>query len=190
MDLDAHPFFEQVRRRRRAEGLTQSALAGEVGCTQSAVSMFESGRSDALSAETRKRIAERLGLEAPAARAAGAASGEGELLREVCKYCPVDDCPSNVPYAVRGALHFKPALVAAPADRPTYCAWCGEVLESACPNPACGAAVTAGAFCRICGTRYVPVTRAMRGPLDEYVARRREEIRDLDRLTAVERYGA
>ena len=122
MDLDAHPFFGQVRRRRRSEGLTQSELAGEVGCTQSAVSMFESGRLDALSAETQHRIAKRLGLEPPAERAGGSGSDAVKRAQTVCKYCPVDDCPSNVPYAVRGALHFKPSLMEAVADTPTYCA--------------------------------------------------------------------
>ena len=43
---------------RRAKGLRQTELAAQVGCTQSALSMFESGQPTKLSEETVKKLSD------------------------------------------------------------------------------------------------------------------------------------
>ena len=58
-------LYEQIRLARRQQGMTQSQLAREVHCSQSAISMYESGHLDALAGKTVKTIADRFGLEVP-----------------------------------------------------------------------------------------------------------------------------
>ncbi len=139
----------QLREARRAKGVTQAELAQRVGCQQSAISMMEAGRVTALAPETRARIAAELGvlLEAGTSECAVAAAPA-----RVRAFCPDPDCPSNVPFVVSGALVFWPRGESVAGDR--HCACCGEVLARSCGR--CGAAVTAGACCRDCGTAYVP----------------------------------
>ena len=48
-----HEFFRRIR---REKGITQTELARLAGCTQSAVSMFESGRHDAVNDTARRQI--------------------------------------------------------------------------------------------------------------------------------------
>ena len=48
---------------RRALGLTQTALAQEIGCHQAALSMFEKGNPTKLSEEYVNRLSARLGLD-------------------------------------------------------------------------------------------------------------------------------
>ena len=62
----SEPLHLVLRRARQAANLRQTALAQQVGCTQSALSMFEGGRASALSAETVRKVAETLGVELPA----------------------------------------------------------------------------------------------------------------------------
>ena len=45
-------FCRQLAKARREKGMTQSALAGAVGCKQSAISMLESGQSVKIAQET------------------------------------------------------------------------------------------------------------------------------------------
>lgn len=146
------PLHEVLWRARRRKGMTQSELAKAVNCAQSAISMFEAGRSDALSKERVAAIAEKLGvdLSAGALASAGSAAGERRL-----KFCPVPQCPSNVAFAVAGRACFLPALVEAAADEKTRCLFCGRVLEDACPNEKCRAPVGEGVSCASCGLPYV-----------------------------------
>ena len=60
-------IFKQLRKARIAAGLTQAALAGQVGCTQSAVSMMEAGRPEALSRESLEKLAKVLNVTLPEA---------------------------------------------------------------------------------------------------------------------------
>jgi DNA-binding XRE family transcriptional regulator len=138
----------KLREARRAQGLTQAELAQRVGCQQSAVSMMEAGRVTALAPETRARIAAELGLrlEGVATERATAAAPV-----RVPAFCPEPDCPSNVPFVVNGELVFWPRGASVGGER--HCVCCGEVLARICGT--CGAAVTAGACCRDCGTAYV-----------------------------------
>ncbi len=127
--------------------MTQSALASAAGCRQSAVSMMERGREDALSYATLEKIAELLGVELPADFAPVAShypvTGAGR------GYCPAFDCPSNSPYVVGGELFLLPSL----DSGGKYCRYCGELLEFRCPG--CGSPVGDGACCVLCGAAYV-----------------------------------
>jgi DNA-binding XRE family transcriptional regulator len=181
-------LYKQIRLARRQRGMTQSQLAREVHCSQSAISMYESGHLDALADKTVKLIADLMGLEIPD-DASSDAAGEPVALASR-KYCPVDDCPSNIPYVAGGGLHFKPTLVEGPVNEPSHCGFCGEVLESACPQDGCGAPLNEGGVCERCGVSYVPVTRMMRGSLDEWVARRREQIGELWTMSRTRKFGA
>lgn len=169
-------FHELLLAARRAAGMTQSELARKVGCQQSAISMFESGRPDSLSEEKVKTLAKVLGVDpaAPPSVPAGPVRP-----RSVLKYCPVDDCPSNVPYAVRGQVCLAPTLVMAEAAERTHCRDCGELLESACPNDGCGAPVSPGAFCPSCGAPYVTPGGLAPEDVDEWIAERRAAIAQL-----------
>jgi transcriptional regulator with XRE-family HTH domain len=146
---------ELVRNARRAKGLTQSELAARVKCKQSAVSMFEAGRTNVLAAETIAQIAKILDIDIKSMPAAGAGATVAEA-RLTLKYCPIDECPSNVPYVVHGTVHLMPKVVTAAEDEKTRCRYCGEILECHCPNAECAARVEAGAFCPWCGAEYVP----------------------------------
>lgn len=140
----------QIREARQRRHLSQSALARLAGCKQSALSMYEGGRTTALGAQAVARICEELGLVAP---------GEGELAQAPSPsvgervFCPNAACPSNLAVALgEGRVALVPRGHVAGADE-VHCAWCGEVLERACPE--CGAPLNAGAFCARCGAAYL-----------------------------------
>lgn len=143
-----------LRQARRAKGLTQSELAARVKCKQSAISMFEAGRTSVLSTETVSQIAKALDIDIKSVPAAPEAEN-GAARRLTLKFCPVDECPSNVPYVVHGSIHLLPRMVNAPQEEKTRCRYCGEILESHCPNAECAARVESGAFCPWCGAEYV-----------------------------------
>ena len=139
----------QIREARLRRHLSQSALARQVGCKQSALSMYEGGRAAALSAETVGKLCAALGLLPPT---------EAELAEEAARpqgtrvYCPNPDCPSNLPVRVGESVVLVPHGHLA-QEGEVHCAWCGEVLERACPE--CGAPLNAGAHCVRCGTAYL-----------------------------------
>lgn len=137
---------------RRRRGLTQSELARQAGCRQSAVSMFERGHANALARPTIDALLKLLEIELPAADSHTASSPAALPSSTTAhRYCPVFDCPSNVPFTVQGALLIKPQTQ--PAANARHCAFCGELLENACPE--CGAAVSGGACCAQCGSPYI-----------------------------------
>ena len=131
---------------RRALGITQKALAAEIGCQQPALSMFESGIPTKLSEEYVKKIAERLGLDLKEMKSWAAESDDGPMV--AVGFCPERECPSNAAYDVRGHTFYRVTL-----QKGRYCAHCGEVLVSRCPE--CGAPLNEGACCTSCGSAYV-----------------------------------
>ncbi len=146
----------QLRDARRQAGLSQQVLAAEVGCKQSALSMFEQGRPTKLSTEVVEKLAQCLGVSltaaapspgapTPAPAAPNYAPGSG--------FCPNPQCPSNRAYQVAGRALYSPDRSAADPIGGRFCAVCGEVLERLCPN--CGAWVHAGAVCSHCGQPYI-----------------------------------
>ena len=168
---------------RRAKGLRQTELAARIGCTQSALSMFEGGQPTKISKETVKKLSEFLGVplldETPAA-AAPAPLGSCENQIAVPGFCPNDQCPSNVPYVVNGRLLYRPSRKAASPTGGTRCVQCGELLEMNCP--ACGAPLNDGACCATCGAAYVTPTLADGLDVAAYAKMRRAEITELREL--------
>lgn len=153
MQANLQPAFHlAVRNARRAANLRQGELAAKVGCTQSALSMFESGKAGVVARETVAKIAEALGLELPADIGGGVISAAAPALSlapaiERVVFCPNFQCLSNIPYTIGGQMLFMPLRSAGCGHR---CALCGEIMEVACP--ACGAPVAkAGGCCGECG---------------------------------------
>lgn len=139
---------------RRKEGLSQSALAEEVGCMQSAISMFEKGNVTKLSEETIQKLSKRLNVPLQDENTSlNSNNGDISFTNIVYGFCPDCSCPSNVPYLAGGRLFFRPSRHLASPAGGKRCALCGEVLELRCP--VCGAALNDGACCGICGTAYV-----------------------------------
>jgi DNA-binding Xre family transcriptional regulator len=162
----------RLRDARRVKGLSQHALAREAGCTQSAVSMMELGRPDAVSRETLRKIGALLDIEVGEPDAARPSEGAFTATGgRVC--CPQAECPSNVPFAVAGSVVFLPGPQ--PAGRAGgYCGFCGEVLLTACP--VCARPLGAGGHCRDCGAAYVNPPAAPGLTPDAWVAERRKQI--------------
>lgn len=145
---------EQIKTARLHRHLSQSALARQVGCKQSALSMFEGGKSTALSAQVIGKLCDTLGLLPPTA---AELSAEEELRRSQVQqgervFCPNPECPCNLPMMVGGRVVLVPKAHHATQGE-VHCAWCGEVLERLCPE--CGAPINPGVFCSHCGSAYL-----------------------------------
>jgi transcriptional regulator with XRE-family HTH domain len=172
----SHEICKQIAQARREKGLTQTALAAEVGCKQSAISMLEAGQASKLSKENIEKIAAVLGLtiltSAPKMiPAIGTAQG----------FCPNALCPSNTPYLVQDQLIFHPRL-----QHGKHCAFCAELLETRCPN--CIKPIhTEGAYCSHCGEARVTNTLPPEMPTLAWVVERRRELIELHQLTGTSR---
>lgn len=166
---------------RREKGLTQSALAGKVGCKQSAISMFEAGLATKLSDETVAKIAKFLGVDISASSESPAMTVSVPANLPVHGFCPSCHCPSNVPYVVEDRLFFRPVRSLSSPTGGARCAQCGEVLETRCP--ACGAPLNDGACCAVCGTPYVTPALPPGTDLAAYALARRAELTALRALT-------
>ena len=141
----------RIKEARRKAGISQSILASEVGCKQSALSMFEQGQPTKLNTEVVEKIAKKLGVDLKPVT-------EAEKITPVVfspheGFCPNPKCPSNRPYQVDGRTLYQPDRVAADPMGGKYCAICGELLERRCPN--CGGIIHAGAVCSFCGEPYI-----------------------------------
>jgi transcriptional regulator with XRE-family HTH domain len=165
---------KQIAQTRREKGLTQSALAQEVGCKQSAISMLEAGQPSKLSKENIEKIASALGLTLQTAQTKLVSScGEKK------GFCPNAQCPSNTPYVVQGQLVFQPRL-----QQEKHCAYCAELLETCCPT--CATAIhVEGAYCTSCGTARVTNTLPADLPIAAWIVERRRELLEFRRLTTV-----
>ena len=145
---------------RREAGLTQSELAAEVGCKQSALSMFEQGDGTKLNDEVIEKLAKKFNLSYAQKESSGGKSANVLLptansQHSLRGFCPNPRCPSNHEYFVEETRLFRPDRDAADPVGGRYCAMCGELLERKCPN--CGASVHAGAFCSLCGRPYIAI---------------------------------
>ena len=144
---------------RREAGLSQSVLAAEVGCKQSALSMFEQGDGTKLNEEVIGKLSKKFGIPLESEDDEGSGAGAAVLPRRVGLgvkgFCPNPSCPTNEVYEVEGKKFARPNRSAADPVGGKFCAVCGEVLEKACPN--CGAAVHEGAVCSFCGAPYVAI---------------------------------
>ena len=149
----------KLRDARRAAKLSQSEVSAEVGCKQSALSMFEQGDGTKLNEAVIEKLAEKFGVslakEARPAAVAVSVNYPAAAAAGVRGFCPNPQCPSNQSYDVGGRTLFRPDRTAADPVHGKYCALCGEILEKRCPN--CGVPVHDGAICSICGEPYVAV---------------------------------
>ena len=144
----------RLKAARRAAKLSQSVVAAEVGCKQSALSMFEQGDGTKLNDQVVERLAKKFGVALKSEKS----NGEAQVTfvppaAKVVGFCPNPHCPSNCAYEVEGRTLFRPDRSAADPVGGKFCALCGEVLEKKCPN--CGAPVHDGAICSFCGDPYV-----------------------------------
>jgi len=154
-----------IRDARRQKSLTQAELARLAGCTQSALSMFESGQESALATETLRKIAGILGFafeESPAPKPFFASK----------VFCPNFECPHAFPYLVGGELFIRPFFL----EHARHCPHCGEVLLAACPHCGNPAGENAGACCAACGKRLVLATPPGDVSAREWVRERRAEM--------------
>jgi len=146
----------KIKAARREAKLSQSVLAAEVGCKQSALSMFEQGDGTKLNDEVVERLAKKFGidLKAPVEEAVPPAENAIRTVTpSAVGFCPNPKCPSNRSYEVDGRTFYRPDRASADPVGGKFCALCGEVLEKRCPN--CGAPIHEGAVCSHCGEPYV-----------------------------------
>ena len=147
----------QIGITRRRAGISQSAIAREFGCKQSAISMFEQGDGTKLNDAVIEKIAKKFGISlemrAESVASTNSIFQNSSAYQNSKGYCPNPHCPSNHPYQVEGRIYFLPHLSESDPVGGKFCALCGEVLEKRCPN--CGAAVHVGAVCSLCGEPYV-----------------------------------
>ena len=149
-------FCKRVKLARREAGLTQGTLAAEVGCRQSALSMFEQGDGTKLNDEVIEKLAKKfnLSLEPSPAQPPNPQTLKPSNPQTLHRgFCPNPHCPSNKEYFVEEMKLFLPNREAADPVGGKYCALCGELLERKCPS--CGAPVHAGAICSFCGQPYI-----------------------------------
>ena len=153
-------FCFKIKEARRAAKISQGELASELGCKQSAISMFEQGDGTKLNDDVIGRLSKKFGIPLPSNEEEGAAEparivAEGKRAAAHTGYCPNASCPSNRRYEVEGRVFARPDREEADPAGGRYCAVCGEVLERRCPG--CGAAVHDGAVCSFCGEPYIMV---------------------------------
>ena len=148
----------RIKEARRKAGLSQSKLAAEVGCKQSALSMFEQGDGTKLNDTVIGKLIDKFHIDVKAAEQP-AEKTEPSIVSTVCAprtaFCPNPACPSHVRYDVEGRVLLCPDRAKQDPAGGKFCAVCGELLERKCPN--CGAAVHDGAVCTFCGEPYIAV---------------------------------
>ena len=151
---------KKIKVARRMAKLSQSVVAAEVGCLQSALSMFEQGDGTKLNDDVVKRLAEKFHIDLTEKSeekkvVVQSVVHSPVVLNNVRGFCPNPQCPSNHAYEVDGRTLILPDRSKADPVGGKFCAFCGEVLEKRCPN--CGAPVHDGAICSLCGDPYVAI---------------------------------
>ena len=151
----------QLKEARREAKLSQMDVAIEIGCKQSALSMFEQGDGTKLNDTAIRKLAEKFGVDLskkPKFVDAVDQTCDSSSVENTLKgvgFCTNPHCPSNRAYDVEGKSLYLPNRALADPVGGKFCAMCGEVLMKKCPN--CGAHVHDGGFCSICGDPYVAV---------------------------------
>jgi len=166
-------LHKRLRRARIEAGLTQAALAQQVGCKQSAVSMMEAGRREAMARETLVKVAALLKVDLPEIPAA-----TPQAFSHAISLCGNFSCPSNLPYAVGDDVYFLPL---GNVGRGRHCIFCGELLLSVCAHCATPIAHRGGC-CGACGELFVELPEGYVEDVSGWVAGRVEAIESLRRF--------
>ena len=128
-------FCKSVKLARREAGLTQGQLAAEVGCKQSALSMFEQGDGTKLNDEVIEKLAKKFNLSlTPSVSPAQVNTPPLPHFPTPPLhhgFCPNPHCPTNKEYFVEEIRLFLPDRETADPVGGKYCAMCGELLERA-----------------------------------------------------------
>ena len=92
----------KIKEARRAAKLSQSVVAAEVGCKQSALSMFEQGDGTKLNDEVVERLAKKFGVDLTPPADPVTVSAPLPVVRLPLESsrgcCPNPHCPWNRPY--------------------------------------------------------------------------------------------
>jgi hypothetical protein len=141
--------------------------------------MFERGAENVISEQTVELICSKLGIDLAVLR-----SAVPSVLPPAgsARYCPNQDCYSNLPYVQGGEVYFLPDVLPGTGDE--RCRWCGEVLARCCPNADCSMPVSAGTCCGRCGTAYVEPAPVTPDRGEAWADSRREKIMRLREMKA------
>lgn len=170
-------LHKRLRRARLEAGLTQAALAQQVGCKQSAVSMMEAGRREAMAHETLVKVAAVLKVDLPEL-----SESVPCVLLHAVSVCGNFNCPSNLPYIVGDDVYFFPL---GNVGHGRHCIFCGELLMSVCAH--CSAPiVNHGGCCQACGKLFVELPEEYVEDVPGWVAARVEAIESLCRFHPAE----
>ena len=148
----------KAREARKQAGLSQSVVARDIGCKQSALSMFEQGDGTKLGREAIENLCRKFSIPLPPQAEKDVSGASGFFTQRFSGggergFCPNPNCPSHHVYKVEGKRFFKPDRNEQDPVGGKFCAVCGEVLEKSCPN--CNAPLHEGAVCSFCGMPYV-----------------------------------
>lgn len=168
-------LHDALKAARKCAGMSQAGLADRAGCKQSAISMFERGRTDVLAWEKIVRIAEILGTDIRpyAAHMIPTVHDDGRVL----KCCTSFGCERNIPRMIADRLIVRPTFLYAADDGDTFCPECLAKMISRCPN--CDRPVKRGNGCSGCGTPYVVCSiPGDASQIATWVTARRREIRE------------
>ncbi len=171
------PLYKILSEARRSHGMTQSGLAKEIECKQSAISMMERGKEDALAWPKIEAIAKvfEIDISVFAPEQPPPATCHPPLATHQ-SFCPIFDCPANMPYVVNEKLYSLPRATATPSDK--HCAYCGELLENTCPG--CGANITTeAACCKDCGTPYIATPEKIPEGLETWAQKQRQNLKNI-----------
>ena len=144
---------KKLKEARRAAKLSQSVVAADIGCKQSALSMFEQGDGTKLNDGVIRKLAEKFGVSLEESVPVSMVAGASTVVSASRGFCPNPNCPSNRAYEVDARTLLRPERSVADPVCGKFCAVCGEILEKRCPN--CGAPVHDGAICTFCGEPYI-----------------------------------
>lgn len=177
MTKDGTENLHKLLRKVRIEaGITQAALAAQVGCKQSAVSMMEAGRREAMAYDSLVKLAGILKVELPAMTPLPVpvlSSGAGVAV------CANFNCPSNMPYSVGEDVYFMPLGSAGTGH---HCILCGELLSRICPN--CGSPIVSpGGCCGACGNVIIEMPTGYTDDISAWIQTRLNSIATLRRVS-------
>ncbi len=154
---------QYLRQLRLDKGLNQQQLADLSGVSQPHISKIEKGKEGPSDAAVLK-VCQALEHEDPNQL-------PESFLRtikpeRVWAYCPNADCPGAKRPMVGQSDVIRPNFLEIDEGQTRWCGECREVLVCRCPNPDCRAPAMPGAFCTMCGTKYVENTSKSPTPSD------------------------